>query len=273
LFVAAAMCAVAPLIMSGQQQRSGARGGWPCAARIDPSYFQVAEGTGGHLMLLAPEEIGDSAGLFNAFSAHPQTILRSAGSITPGVHEFSVPIDPSVESVVFSISVQCLQAADVLQPSGLMAVGSDAVTDFSNFRAQRVVIVKRPEPGLWTVRVAGSGVAAVLVQAKSALGIAAVEFAPGPDAVFIALPSPDVENRVRIRLSGRIEDVQASLVSGELVHMRRLPLVPSDPAGVFLSRFTPGRDSFRLLVEWKDQAGFDVQRMYAPLFMLRLTSR
>jgi hypothetical protein len=224
-------------------------------------------------MLLAPEEISDSAELFNAFSAHPQTILRSAGSISPGVHEFPVPVDPSVESVVFSISVQCLQAADVLQPSGLMAAGSDTVTDFSSFHAQRVMIVKSPEPGLWNVRVAGSGVAAVVVQARSALGIAAVEFASGRDATFNALPSPDVENRVRIRVSGKVGDVRASLVSGELVPMRRVPLVPTDTDGVFLSRFTPGPDSFRLLVAWKDQAGFDVQRMYAPLFMPRLTGR
>jgi hypothetical protein len=272
-FFAAVMCAAAPFLVSGQQQLPKSRAGWPCGARIDPSYFHVAEGTGGHMMLLAPEEIGDSAELFNAFSAHPQTILRSAGSITPGVHEFPVPIDPSVESVVFSISVQCLQAADVLQPSGLMPVGSATVTDFSSFRAQRVMIVKQPEPGLWNVRVAGSGVAAVVVQAKSALGIATVEFASGPDAAFNALPSPDVENRLRIRVSGNAGDIRASLVTGELVHMRRLPLVSSDSDGVFLSRFTPGPDSFRLVVTWKDQAGFDVQRMYAPLFMPRLTSR
>jgi hypothetical protein len=269
---AAVMCAAVPFLASGQPQQPKSRSGWPCGAHLDPSYFHVAEGTGGHMMLLAPEEIGDSAELFNAFSAHPQTILRSAGSITPGVHEFPVPIDPSVESVVFSISVPCLQAADVLQPSGLMPVASDAVTGFSSFRAQRVMIVKKPEPGLWKVRVAGSGVAAVVVQAKSELGIATVEFASGPDAVFSALPSPDVENRVRIRVRGKAVDVRASLVTGELVHMRRLPLV-SDSEGVFLSRFTPGPDSFRLFVAWKDQAGFDIQRMYAPLFMPRLTSR
>lgn len=30
------------------QQQTSARGDWPCGARLDPSYFQVAEGSGGH---------------------------------------------------------------------------------------------------------------------------------------------------------------------------------------------------------------------------------
>src|SRR6266566_6704514 len=84
-----------------QQQTPVARADWPCGARIDPSYFHVAEGSGGHLLLLAPGEIGDSATLLTAFGSHPQTIFRLAGAMKPGLHEFQVPIDPSVESVLF----------------------------------------------------------------------------------------------------------------------------------------------------------------------------
>jgi len=104
--------------------------------------------------------------LLIAFDAHPQTIFRRAGPLKAGLHEFQLPIDSSVESVVFSISVQCLQVADVIGPSGT-SPGGDNVTDLANFRAQRMVIVKRPERGVWTLRVSGSGIAGILVQAKS----------------------------------------------------------------------------------------------------------
>jgi hypothetical protein len=95
--------ALAPAI-GAQQQASASRAGFPCGARLDPSYFQVAEGSGGHLLLLAPEEIAGSAELLTAFDGHPQTLFRLAGEMKPGMHEFGVPIDSSVESVVFSIS-------------------------------------------------------------------------------------------------------------------------------------------------------------------------
>jgi hypothetical protein len=253
-----------PFFVGAQQQSATTRGGWPCGARLDMSYFQVAEGTGGHLLLLAPEEIGDSATLLTAFGSHRQTIFRLAGSLNPGLHEFKVPIDASVESVVFSISVQCLQVADVIPPSGAFA-NREVVTDLSNFRAERMVIVKRPEPGVWTLRVSGSGISGVVVQARSAIGIAQVEFAPSPGTTFKPTPSPGVENAVRIHVSGDVTDVQASLVSGVFLPIARLSWEAGDTEGSYVSRFTPGSEGFRILIFGKDSQGFAFQRMSAPL--------
>ena len=262
-FAAAAFLA-APMLVGAQQQTPNPRAGFPCGARLDPSYFHVAEATGGHLLLLAPEEIGDSAGLLTAFGVHPQTIFRLAGSITPGLHEFNIPVDSTIESVLFSISVQCLQTADVVRPSGALAVGDD-VTDLPNFRAQHMVIVRRPEPGIWSLRVSGSGISGVVVQTRSAIGIARPEFAPAPGTTFAAIPSAGVENTLRIRMSGHAFDLHASLVNGGLQQLADLPLAAGDTEGSYVSRFTPGAEAFRVLVTGMDADGFPVQRMSAPL--------
>ena len=260
---AAVICAV-PALLVAQQQLSSPRAGFPCGARLDPSYFRVAEGSGGHLLLLAPEEVGDSASLLTEFGNHPQTIFRLAGSLNPGLHEFNVPIDSTVESVLFSISVQCLQTADVVRPSGAMAIGDD-VTDLPNFRAQHMVIVKRPEPGMWTLRVAGSGISGVVVQARSGIGMSQPEFAPGSQATFAHTPAAAVENTVRIRVSGRASDLRASIVSGQFRLLAELPLTAGETDGTYLSRFTPGTEAFRLVVTGNDAAGLSFQRMSAPL--------
>ena len=262
-FVAAAVL-VGSTLLGAQQQPSIPRSGWPCGARLDPSYFQVAEGTGGHLLLLAPEEIGDSATLLTAMGSHPQTIFRLAGALRPGMHEFQVPIDPSVESVIFSISVQCLQVAHIVGPSGPPASG-DNVTDLSNFRAQRMVIVARPEPGMWTIRVSGSGVSGVVVQARSATGISQVQFAPAGSATFTAVPAAGVENVVRMQISGKSTEIRASLVSGEFRKIADLPLEAGEAAGSYTSRFTPGAQGFRVLITGKDAEGVVFQRLHAPL--------
>ena len=262
-FAAAAVFA-APIWVGSQQQTPNPRAGFPCGARLDPSYFRVAEGTGGHLLLLAPEELSDSAALLTAFGDHPQTIFRLAGSMNPGLHEFNVPIDSTVESVLFSISVQCLQTADVVRPSGALAIGDD-VTDLPNFRAQHMVIVKRPEPGMWTMRVAGSGISGVVVQARSGIGMSQPEFAPAADATFSAVPSAGVQNVVRIRMSGRASDLRASLVSGQFTPLAELPLTPGETEGQYVSRFTPATEAFRVLVIGNDAVGLAFQRMSAPL--------
>lgn len=255
---------VIPLVIGGQQQAPNRRNGWPCGARLDTSYFQIAEGSGGHLLLLAPEEIGDSATLLTAFGSHAQTIFRLAGSLRSGVHDLRVPIDPSVESVLFSISVQCLQVAHVLRPSGALASGDD-VTEASSFRAQRMFIVKRPEPGVWTIRVSGNGVAGVVAQARSAIGITQVQFAPAGRTTFTAVPTANVENVVKIHVSGKTADIRASLVSGEFRRIAELPLEAGETDGAYLSRFTPGVEGFRVLIAGTDAAGVAFQRIHAPL--------
>src|SRR5690349_5082124 len=170
LSIAATAMLTATVLAAAQQQAPNTRAGWPCGARLDLSYFQIAEGSGGHLLLLAPEEIGDSATLLTALGEHSQTIARIAGAMQPGLHEFRVPIDSSVESALFSIGVQCLQSVEVVRPSGAPAIGDD-VTDLSNFRAERMLIVRRPEPGTWMLRVSGTGISGIVVQARSAIGI------------------------------------------------------------------------------------------------------
>ena len=267
LLLAAAVL-VAPTLIGAQQQTSNPRTGWPCGARLDLSYFQVAEGSGGHLLLLAPEEIGDSATLLTALGSHRQTIFRLAGSLTFGVHEFPVPIDPSVDSAVFSISAQCLQVAHVLRPSGLPASG-EGVTDLSNFRAQRMVIVARPEPGTWTIRIAGSGLAGVVAQARSAIAISEVRFAPAGSNIASAIPKGGVENVVRMQISGKVTDIQASVVSGEFRKIADLPLDPGETDGSYVSRFTPGPQGFRVMIAGKDAEGVAFQRLHAPLLTAR----
>jgi len=217
---------VAGLVLCGQVPRDqgqapGARGNWPCGARIDPSYFQLAEGTGGDLRLLAPWEIADAAGLMLASDRHAQTLFRLGGTMNPGPHEFRVPIDPSVESVMFSISVQCLQTSEVIAPSGERAAG-DGVTDFSNFVAERMVVVTRPASGIWTIRAAGSGLAGMMVKARSELGLAGVEFAPSGGNNFGPLPAGGVENVVRIHVNGRAANVEAAIVTAASRAWRRL---------------------------------------------------
>jgi hypothetical protein len=261
-----AQSAFAPGLRQDRQQTSSSRAGFPCGARLDPSYFQVTEGSGGHLLLLAPGEIGDAAALLTEFDKHRETIFRLAGTINPGVHEFRVPIDSSVESVLFSISIQCLQAADVARPSGAPLAGGEGVTDYASLRAVRMVRTVRPEPGIWTIRVAGSGVAGVMVQARSTLALAGIEFAPAGTTSFSPVPSPGIENVLRISLSDRATDVQASLVNAAFRRMASLTLRPRDTNGAYLSLFTPGPDGFRVMVEGKTSDGTPFQRVHAPLF-------
>jgi hypothetical protein len=251
-----------------QQQTPAGRPNWPCGARIDPSYFQIAEASGGELLMLAPWEIGDSAALLQASTDHRETIFRLGGTINPGTHEFRVPIDASVESVVFSISVQCLQTADVVGPSGAPPSG-EGVTDLFNFVAVRTVIVRRPAAGVWTIRAAGSGVAGVMVKARSPLALTDVEFAPAGSDRFSHVPAAGVENVVKIAVTGRPSRVDAAIVNAASKEIATLALAPGDTSGSYLARFTPGAEPFRVRIRGTDASGAPFQRIDPRLLTVR----
>ena len=82
-----------------------------------------------------------------------------------------------------------------MRPSGAALTVGDGVTDLSNFQAERMFIVNKPEAGVWTLRVAGTGVGGVMVQARSALSIVSVDFAPVGSTAFSFAPAPGVEAR------------------------------------------------------------------------------
>jgi hypothetical protein len=262
------VAALSSAMLGAQEQPARSRGAWPCGGRIDLSYFQVAEATGGRLQLIGPGELGESAAeLMLAFDSHRETIFRLAGDLKPGGHEFRVPIDSSLESVLFSISVQCLQTAEVARPSGAPVAGGEGVTDFSNFVAQRMMIVQRPETGLWTIRAAGTGISGVMVQARTELRLSDIQFAREGSQAFTSQPTVDVENVVRIRMSGRATDVQASIVNAAFRRVASLPLTAGETDGTYLSRFTPGAQGFRVLLEGKDANGVPFQRVTARLIL------
>ena len=266
--VCVVVAATLPLRAHGPQQQANTRANWPCGARLDPAYFQGAEGTGGQLLLLAPSEMVGSFDLLRAFEANPETLFRLGGTINPGVHEFHVPIDASVESAMFSISVQCLQTAEVLRPSGAPAAG-DGVSDLSSFLAMRMVVVKKPEPGVWTVRVSGSGVAGVIVKARSEIQLAEVAFAPVGTSAFKNVPAAGIENVVRLRVLGRLDRVESALVDAASRTIARLPLESSGTDGEYRSRFTPGVDGFRVMITGTAGDGTGVQRVQASLLTAR----
>src|SRR5262245_37288196 len=112
------MLAVGAAALVAQDQQPRFQPGWPCVGTPDPSYFRVAEATGGQVFLFDKSEIDSSAIPAIAARQHGETLFRVAGSLVDGRHDFSFPIDSTIESMMVSVSLQCLQSVDVITPSG-----------------------------------------------------------------------------------------------------------------------------------------------------------
>ena len=259
------------------QQPSSPRPGWPCVGRPDPSLVQVSEASGGQVFLLDPSEVASSAAVLLARDGLEETLRRVLGELEPGDRAFEVEIDDSVTRVLFSVSLQCLQAMEVVRPSGSAVSSAESGVHWTQFQAGRLIAVDDPEPGRWQVRVAGKGLVSVVVNARSPLSLEGVRAVreggrPGHEGLMRD-DTPLVPGTTRlfeIRLSAGIVAPSFEMRGGadERLGAVSVKLVDSGDDQVFLSELRVPRIPFRLVVTGHDEAGKTVQRVQGTLFQL-----
>lgn len=272
------LAALAALPAGAQQQVPRERPGWPCVGRPDPAYVRTAEATGGQVFLFDKSEIAESGALMIASSAHTETIFRVSGSLAEGVHDFIVPIDSSIESVMISVSLQCLQVADIMTPAGAGLHASDPGVDYHQFDAGRIVTVAAPAPGAWKITVSGKGLFFLVVQARTALTLDTARFVapggrPGHEGLF-PVKGPLAAGAARlleVELRGPARHVTFRFVSSQGEVLQDLALAPQDGTSEdgqsYLGEVTPRETEYRLQVSGLDGKGFPFTRMHAPLFI------
>jgi von Willebrand factor A domain-containing protein 7 len=257
-------------LQAGQQPSP--RPGWPCVGRPDPSYVKVAEGSGGQLFLLDPSELGESSVvLMMAPREHPATLRRVVGEIA-GDASYSIPVDGSINRLLFTVSVQCLQTVEIARPSGALVAANDPDVEWHAFQAGRLVIVRTPDTGNWRIALAGKGLAVVVVQAKAAVNLELVRFVTedGPadglirdDRPLVAGTTRLIELRVSPEFVGPQFELRSSTdeIVGSLLPARRRDSTDQ----TFLREFVVPSVPFRVVATGQDAAGRTVQRSNAPL--------
>ena len=205
-------------------------------------------------------------------------VFRATGKLPGGYRDFKFPVDTSVESLLLSISLQCLGAISIYRPSGAELRASEPGVDDNVYRSGRIVIQSRPEPGVWRVRIAGAGIFSAVVQARSAISFHHAEFVelggrPGHEGYF-PLKTParlNVPQLLSATLAAPVGAVAFYMVNSGGETLQPLELTSSQDSGddrEFMGSVTSVHAAFRVVVEGRDASGFWYQRVYPHLFEL-----
>jgi hypothetical protein len=246
---------------------------------VDPTYLELAERTGGQVFLFDRSEAGRSLVLMRENHKHEQTVFRAMGKLPGAYRDFKFPVDTSVESLLLSISLQCLGAISIYRPSGAELRASEPGVDDNVYRSGRIVIQNRPEAGVWRVRLAGAGIFSVIVQARSAISFDNAEFAelggrPGHEGYF-PLKTParlNVPQLLSARLTAPVGAVAFYMINSGGETLQQLDLASGHESGddrEFMGSVTSAHAAFRVVVEGRDASGFWYQRVYPHLFELK----
>jgi hypothetical protein len=256
------VCAAGALRAQNQQARH--QPGWPCTGTVDPFSVRSAEATGGKVLLLQPRETSGITADMTASRQHDQIVLRASARVTDGVYDFEVPIDSTIDSAYFFISIQCVQFVNLFRPSGdelrLDATG----VEHREFEAVRMVTIAAPSPGIWKVRIAGRGVLSLIVSARTEIELGGVAFFDG-DAPVKAFPPFGKRVRMDAQTSGVANDVTFQFTEANGSRVRSFILELGEN-GAYSGEVTLPTHEFRVAMIGHDSRAFPFERMLNRLF-------
>jgi hypothetical protein len=269
------MCLPAPA-----QQQSGRhpiRFGPGVCGPADPTYIRTAEESGGQPMFLAPDEVSKSFDLISELTRQNHvTLLWARGGLASG-HEFVVPVDSTVQRLVFSLSFDTAGGKlAVLAPDGKEVDTGTPGAKITELNCGRIVAVSPPSSGKWRARISGKGRFWFEVSGVSDIFLVEAEFVrlggrPGHEGYF-RIPGQPVAGEpafLRVELSGKAQRVQFRLTSPEAEALKPVSMKTvsssADEAEYFGKVDLPATP-FRLAVTGADESGHPFQRVFSSLF-------
>jgi hypothetical protein len=223
---------------------------------VDPAYVSLAEESGGNVLLFEPSEIGGAAVDMSATNQHDETVFRAGGRVAEGIYEFEVPVDSTIQSVYFFVSLQCLDSEALIAPSGDQIHATSTGVAYHEFKAIRLYTVQAPSPGVWRIRMAGRGLLSVIVRAETDLALDDVRL------------SDDAVRRLEVSVAGEAQGVSVQLVSSDASTVERLDLRNEERefGRVYTGEVAPTLHTFRVAVTGTDANGFPFQRVSDRLY-------
>ena len=193
---------------------------------------------------------------------HPETILRSAGKLETQYVDIRVPVDSTIESLFVSVSLQCMQGITLYDPQSHAADPVYLKGEDNWFRAGRIATLPRPQPGVWTLRLLGSGAYFVSIEAKTRIGLHNVKFGD-------AIPKLRADQALSLWLSSS-SAAQFQLVNALGDPLQALVLEgDAASAGHWTGPVIPAFKEFRVAVTGTDEQGFSFLRTDPRLFEAR----
>lgn len=243
----------------------------------DPTYIRTAEETGGIPMFLLPSEISATTKLMLITSgSNSVTVLWAKGTLQGAPREFSVPLDSTLERVAFSFSVDTHGTSmEVVNPSGV-PINSGGGADVEELNCGRLVILTKPFPGPYRVRVTGTGRFWLAVEGRSDIFLHGLRFVepggrPGHEGYFPIAGQPLAGKPATLEasISGMVKSAAFDVVSVSNETIRRLDMkaMDSEPGRAqYFGTFDLPDSAFRVSVTGRDENGHAYQRVFHTLF-------
>ncbi|OXB72514.1 UNVERIFIED_CONTAM: hypothetical protein H355_016383 [Colinus virginianus] len=238
-------------------------------------YEEIASTSSGQVFHLDKKQVNEVLKWVEEAVQASKVHLLSTDHLTMAVNIWQIPFDPSLKEVTVSLSGPS-PAIEIHDPLGKQISKELGLNELLNIHnSAKVVNVKDPEPGTWTIKTLSSGRHSVRIT-----GLSNIEFRAGfskkPTLDFKKTSSRPVQgiptfvllNTTGILLPARVDCLELLSISGEPLKTVPVKYYPDrKPYGLWnVSVFIPPDEAFFVKITGYDKDGYLFQRVSSVSF-------
>uniref|UniRef100_A0A8D0V8T8 Hemicentin-1 n=1 Tax=Sus scrofa TaxID=9823 RepID=A0A8D0V8T8_PIG len=238
-------------------------------------YEEIASTSSGQVFHLDKKQVNEVLKWVEEAVQASKVHLLSTDHLEQAVNTWKIPFDPSLKEVTVSLSGPS-PVIEIRNPLGKLIKKGFGLTELLNIHnSAKVVNVKEPEAGIWTVKTSSSGRHSVRITGLSTIDFRA-GFSRKPTLDFkktVSRPVQGIPTYVLLNTSGisipaRVDRLELLSISGSSLKTIPVRYYPDrKPYGIWnISDFVPPNEAFFLRITGYDKDDYLFQRVSSVSF-------
>uniref|UniRef100_A0A8C4U7D5 Hemicentin-1 n=1 Tax=Falco tinnunculus TaxID=100819 RepID=A0A8C4U7D5_FALTI len=238
-------------------------------------YEEIASTSSGQVFHLDKKQVNEVLKWVEEAVQASKVHLLSTDHLTMAVNTWQIPFDPSLKEVTVSLSGPS-PSIEIHDPLGKQISKGSGLNELLNIHnSAKVVNVKDPEPGTWTIKTSSSGRHSVRITGLSTIDFRAgfsrkptLDFKKTSSRPVQGIPTFVLLNTTGIFLPARIDRLELLSITGELLKTLPVKYYPDrKPYGLWnISDFIPPDEAFFVKITGYDKDDYLFQRVSSVSF-------
>ncbi|XP_019355735.1 hemicentin-1 isoform X2 [Alligator mississippiensis] len=238
-------------------------------------YEEIASTSSGQVFHLDKKQVNEVLKWVEEAVQASKVHLLSTDHLDMAVNNWQIPFDPSLKEVTVSLSGPS-PVIEIRDPLGKQMTKGSGLNELLNIHnSAKVVNVKDPEPGMWTVKTSSSGRHSVRITGLSTIDFRAgfsrkptLEFKNTSSRPVQGIPTYTLLNTTGIFLPARVDRLELLSITGDLLKTVPVKYYPDrKPHGIWnITDFIPPNEAFFVKITGYDKDDYLFQRVSSVSF-------
>ena len=244
--------------------------------KADPVLLKVTKETGGQLFQVSQsgEEL---TGIFDIVkslaSEEYEHLFIIQDELTDSEKNYSIQVDSSVNSLIFSVAMTGEGASHILRPTGKKIVATDNDVTVTELPNGRIIHISEPATGNWALQTTGNSTFSASVMGRTELKLSNFNFVevrgrPLHQGEFPihGQPMANAKSMVSADVSGLFATVEFELRSENGDFLKTLEM-PSTAENMYSGELNLPTENFRIYLKGTDTNGLEFLRALPALWL------